>query len=238
MDTPPAAGQPPAATTTQPIQTQQVVTPPPPPQPVQQVTPVAPAATTTPPSPPIPPAPKPTPTPAVPTTQTPAAVSTQPAPKIPPVVPHTQRPTATPDQEAQIVAELLVSYKRFLSTPNATPVSFKNAAKTFSNITQRLLKSPTPAVLLEVWNFFVANKSGILQESCALQGVDSLDVQSRFRMELVYTLFRMAVNGVDVGDPTKVSATVIQTRLKCSALIVFLQDQAKVVAAVAAAAQR
>ena len=127
---------------------------------------------------------------------------------------------------ASAISELLISYKGYLSNRTTSRTGFQNAALTLSNIVDRILATPTTEVFTVMWDFFVANKTGVLSESIALQGIDVLNKAPRFRTEIIYTLFRMAVNGKNVGDAAKINTAMIQSRLKCSALILFLQDQA------------
>lgn len=165
------------------------------------------------------PAPPPPPPPAKPA---PAAVETPAAPPPAPVV-----VVPAPDaQEKAVVIELLATYKTYLTTRNANATAFQNAAKTLSNIVARILRTPTDNVLSVVWDFFVANKTGILQENCALQGAEVLDPQTRFRTEIVYTLFRMATNGIDIGNSKTVNLQTVQSRLRSQALVLFLQRKA------------
>lgn len=226
----------------------QVMSPTPVPQPVTQTAPTPPPTVVTP-SPVIVPQSAPTPPPVeivpvppqtMPVQTSPAQTTTLQQPSTPstvvkepvPVVPvHTvvSNQTSAPSisQEANIVTELLTRYKTYLSTNNPSTTTFKNAAMTFANVVERILRTPTQDVMLAVWNFFVDNKNGVLLENTALQGVDSLAVQTRFRAEIVYTLFRLSVTGVDIGNQKRFDLSLIQSRLKCNALILFLQAQAQ-----------
>jgi hypothetical protein len=149
---------------------------------------------------------------------------------IPPVVTAAPAPAQTPSRAAAVVTELLGAYKTFLTGTNGTPAAFRNAALTLGNIVARLLQTPTDEVLTVVWDFFVANKNGVLIESAALQGIDALDLQSRQKTEFVYILFRQAVNGIDVGDVKRVRSDLVQAKLNSPKLILFLQEKARLVA--------
>jgi hypothetical protein len=129
-----------------------------------------------------------------------------------------------------ILTELLNNYKGFLTTKGTARSDFADAARTLANVFARILRDPTPENLETVWDFFVANKSGVMQESVALMGVTNLDKQIRFKTEIIYTLFRMAGNGVDVGATANVRTELVQSRLNSPALILFLQEKARVVA--------
>ena len=232
MDTPtetttPAAPSAPPPTTP-PVQAAPVATPPA----DKPVTPPPPPPEPPKPTPPAPPPPPPPPTKPVPE---PATVPVKPAAAVvPPVVTPPAPVVVAPAPDAQekaVVVELLATYKTYLTTRNANAVAFQNAAKTLANIVARILRTPTDNVLNVVWDFFVANKNGILQEGCALQGIEVLDPQTRFRTEIVYTLFRLAVNGVNVGDSKTINLQTVQSRLKSQALILFLQKKSAVVAA-------
>ena len=108
------------------------------------------------------------------------------------------------------------------------------AAKTLGSVIVRMLNTPTNDMMTAMWGFFVEHKNDILQESAALQGIEALDTTTRMRVELTYTLFRQAVNGVDVGNPKNVNMAFVQSRLKCPQLIPFLQAKANVVSTLAA----
>jgi hypothetical protein len=133
-----------------------------------------------------------------------------------------------------ITHEMLETYKKYMSQQVGTIKTFQAAATTLSSIITRMLANPNPELMNVVWDFFVEHKTGILLESTALRGVDVLDPSTRFKTEIVYTLFRHAVNGIDVGDSKLIDLQTVQSRLKCPPLIPFLQDKAKTVSATAA----
>ena len=207
-----------------------VVTPAPTPAPTLAPTPAptdapviqTPAPTTTP-GPTL--APTPAPTPAPTTAPVVEPVSTE-----APVVEPAPAPTTAPvSQAVSILVELLDNYRGYLTRRSGAKADFSDAAKTLGNIVARLLATPTPEVFQVVWDFFVAHKNDVMQEGAALQGIAALDMQTRFRTEIVYTLFRHAVNGVDIGDASKIRPDILQSRLKCAPLVMFLQEQARIV---------
>jgi hypothetical protein len=131
---------------------------------------------------------------------------------------------------AAAVKEQLSKYKTFLSTETYTTAGSQHAAKTFANVAARMLQTPTDEVFGIVWDFFVDNQDGVLMEIRALQGVEVLDHQTRFRLELIYTIFRKAAAGVDIGNSQLVRTDILQQQLRCPQLVLFLQNKASVVA--------
>ena len=160
-------------------------------------------------------------------------VVTPPAPPAPPpqvksdpvVVATPAAPAASPSSESVIVGELLDSYKTILLTRGATPTMIKTASATFANVMARALRDRGDEVFGVIWKFFVDNKDTVCQESVALQGVDSLDNPTRFKVEIFYTLFRKAVLGVDVTNPKLVSIDLVRSRLNCPPLLTYLQKR-------------
>lgn len=241
--------QPPAATPvpepqTPPASATPVPTPAPTPKPVVTEPPATPKPTSAPlrsPAPTKPP--QVTPAVVIPESQphpTPTVVSeavlSQPNVAKPPIVPEQQassdnsRPSGVTVQIVSVVTEHLANYRTYLSALNPTTKSLRGAAATLATVVKIALKTPTPEVLEIIWDFFVANKTGVLQERSALQGVESLDKPTRAKVEIFYTLVRQAVNGVDVGSQTNVRLDVTQASLQCPQLLVFLQQKAKTVA--------
>lgn len=157
---------------------------------------------------------------------------------LPPKAAVVQTTRSAVTQEELIIPELLDEYKKYLLTKNASPLAFQKAAKILANVVTRIVKTPAPSVLTIVWDFFVSNNDGILNELTALQGIDVLEPQVRFLTEIVYTLFRRASQGVDVGNNNKFNPDVIRARLKSPDIIIFLSEKAKVVASVAATASK
>ena len=129
-----------------------------------------------------------------------------------------------------ILTELLNDYKSYLTTKGTTRSDFSDAAKTLANVFARILRDPAEENLQTVWDFFIANKTGVMQESVALMGVTALDKQTRFKTEIMYTLFRMAGKGIDIGATANVRTEIVQSRINSPLLILFLQEKARVVA--------
>ncbi|CAK9254153.1 unnamed protein product [Sphagnum jensenii] len=120
-----------------------------------------------------------TPTVAVAPTPTPTTV----APVVTPVV--APKPTPQETYDAQLVAvlkERLEQYKKYLMVPIASHVTQKSAAQTLDAVVQSVLSRPIPDVFEVVWDFFVVNATGVCHEGWALQGVDALDKQRRFKL--------------------------------------------------------
>ena len=151
-----------------------------------------------------------------------------------PSVPVTSIQATQAKKHLDTLNELLQTYHSQLSVKPGTTRSFQVAAKTLGSVIVRMLNTPTNDMMTAMWGFFVEHKNDILQESAALQGIEALDTTTRMRVELTYTLFRQAVNGVDVGNPKKVNMAIVQSRLKCPQLIPFLQAKANVVSTLAA----
>lgn len=143
-------------------------------------------------------------------------------------------PAKTPAQIAEsrhvaILEELLAGFKTSLSAKIVTDAMREAAARNLSNVMIRILKDPVNVYMDVVWNFFVANAKGVLQESAALSGVACLPAEERSRMELAYMLFRKAVRGIDVGNAANVNKAVLTNILKCPKLVVYLSTKSKTV---------
>jgi len=188
--------------------------------------PQATGAPATPSPPPAPPKPAPVEPPRPAAAQPPAPPKKEAAPA-PKVAEHDK----SISQSVSILIERLDAYKTIMTGQSVSDSGFKAAALDLANVVQRVLREPTEEILNTVWDFFVANKDGVCQESIALQGINVLDPQTRFRVEIVYTLFRKAVNGVDVSDKKLVNTDLVRSRLNCPSLFVFLQQKAARVSA-------
>jgi hypothetical protein len=209
-------------------------------------TPPVPTPTPTP-SPTPTPTPSPTPTPvvapvskvepkaaAIPAaTATPVAAVVSPTPIVA-ATPAKTAPLTLMQQHVALVTEQLANYNKWLTVPVATTKSYQAAAKSLANVVARMLANPAPSLFTVVWNFFVAHKTDILAEGMALRGVEVLDTSTRFKVEIVYTLFRQAVQGKNVGNPKTTNMSIVQSRLKCPTLVTFLVAKAQMVATMAA----
>lgn len=166
-------------------------------------------------------------------------VATPPASTTPPAtvtVPSDVTPvkTLTPQEivdsrQLAIVNEMLVNYKKLLSAKITNAKLFQSAATDFAGVMTRVLNTPTPEILDAVWNFFVENAKGILQENIALSGVEVLATGVRQRTELAYTLFRKATTGVDISDTTVIRESALKTMLKSPKVVAYLVEKAKTV---------
>lgn len=132
-----------------------------------------------------------------------------------------------PRAEVAIVAERLANYKAILMSRGNTEPKLKIAASELASVVRQILADPSDDVLTVVWTFFIENADGVCQDMVALQGTNQLDVQMRFKVDLVYTLFRKAVTGLDVSNPKVVQADLVRSRLNCPGLLLYLQRKAR-----------
>lgn len=130
-------------------------------------------------------------------------------------------------RSASIVAELLADYKNILNQKIVSAKQHQDAAKLLGTVITQLYASPTNLVFAEVWNFFsdTTNKNTFLRESAALGGVDVLAMSLRSRVELVYTLFRKAVQGVDVST---LNQDTLNNLVRLPQLIAYLSNKVNV----------
>lgn len=160
----------------------------------------------------------------------PKATVIVPAELVVPVDPAVARKDVFEKQQLSAITEQLDHYEKLLSAKTITQVGFHTAAATLSQIIERTLITPTPVILDTLWNFFNKHKDGIFQQRVALSGVESLRRNLRGRIEIAYTLLRQASDGVDVGDPRKINATLLQTNTIPAVFIVYLQGKSRAIA--------
>ena len=127
--------------------------------------------------------------------------------------------------QAETIATLLTEYTNYITTTPTTISNFQNAAGVLSTVFNTIMTTPDPASLTIVWNFFVINPSGVVDESMALPGSGSLNADARFKYLLIYSMFRQAANGLLLPTVDLMAGAV----LNCPVLVTYLQDQSQTI---------
>lgn len=117
-----------------------------------------------------------------------------------------------------MIAQLLDDYVSFL-TGSPTLSDYQNATKDLSCVFNAILEYPTSDNLNTVWNFFIANQNGVVQENIALYAVGVLSPNDRAVYNLVYTMFRQATN----GTPPSTEGTALAVLIRSPILVAYLE---------------
>ena len=121
------------------------------------------------------------------------------------------------------IQNLLLEYTNYLNdTPNVTTADYQNAVRVLSTVFDTIVVSPDSGSLTALWNFFLINQTGILQEYIALQGIGVLSPIERFQFTMIYSLFRQATGGLTLPAANMM----VGVALECPVLVQFLQAQA------------
>ncbi len=152
------------------------------------------------------------------------AATVIPAAPLDPEVERKRRFIAT---EINIITEQFTAYEKLLSTPQISKQGVDSAMIMFSQIVARVIANPITESLDLVWDFFIKHKNDLMREGMALAGAPSLPRQLQGKVETLYTLFRQATNGIDVGDPKKVNQNVVKSHIPNPPIVIYLQGRAK-----------
>lgn len=126
------------------------------------------------------------------------------------------------DSTSTIVTQLLSDYKDFVTGSVVTASDYQNATRVLSCVFNTILAEPTPTALTAIWNFFVENQNGVLQENIALYGVGVLNQNDRAVYNLIYTMFRQATNGLQPA----MLGTALAILVRAPILVEFLREEA------------
>ena len=134
-----------------------------------------------------------------------------------------------PDYTNPTITQLLADYKNYVLLPSSA-VNYQNATRVLSCVFNTILNDPSSDNLNTVWDFFLSNQNGVVQENVALYGVGVLNKDDRAIYDLLYTMFRQATNGSPPGTiGTYISITArapfITTYLQQAALTVLVGQQ-------------
>jgi hypothetical protein len=123
---------------------------------------------------------------------------------------------------SDVITQLLADYTTFVGLGEYT-----NATRALSCVFNAIFDDPNADNLAIVWNFFMANISGVVKENIALAGTGSLSASDFAVYTMIYPMFRQATTGqqpVTVGNA-------IAVLVRAPVLIGYLEKQASAVAA-------
>ena len=126
------------------------------------------------------------------------------------------------DTTPSTISQLLSDYNSFVVQNAVTITDYQNAARVLSCVFNAVLADPSADNLTEVWNFFVTNQNGSVQENIALYGVSVLTPNDRAVYNFIYTMFRQATNGLQPATTGAALAVLVRAPI----LVEFLQREA------------
>lgn len=132
------------------------------------------------------------------------------------------KPKAQLDSHAAMLNQYLEQYKVLRSIKGPGKTDRINIINKFSVIIRHIITHPTNDVLDTMYNFFIAERGGLLSEQTVFQAISNINAEQRLKMEVFYTAFYSLIRYKLFNENFSLDMNAIRTALNNDAIVNYI----------------